>query len=90
MNRRGFLKRAVGALGAISLGSNILPKGVKAANPSPTIDISEIEGGEGGYIVPIKYEAVIRRELSEALAISIDKAAVEGSGSIVPRGLLNL
>jgi hypothetical protein len=30
----------------------------------------------------------MRGELSEALAISIDKAAVEGSGSVVPRGLL--
>ena len=90
MNRRGFLKKAMGSAGAIALGSSILPKDVVVANPSPTIDISEIKGVEGGYIVPIEYEAVIRRDLAEAFAIQIDKAAIEGSVSVKPRGLLKL
>lgn len=77
MNRRGFLKGAIKAAGLAAIGSSILPSVVRADSPSPTIDISEIDGLEGGYIVPYDMEALIRRDFAEAIARDIDRNAIK-------------
>lgn len=76
MNRRGFLKRAAGAVGALALGSSIIPKEVKAKEITH-VDVSPLNGEEGGYIVP--------SDIAEALSLEMDKAALRGDRYIQPR-----
>lgn len=92
LNRRGFLKRAAGMVGAVALGVSILPTEAKAKEIGK-VDISAINNGEGGYIVPSQYtselEDLIRRDYAEQIALSIDRAAIRGVSPFNPVILKN-
>ena len=82
MNRRGFLRKAIGAVGAIAVGATILPQEVKAVSHKlpPTATLNE--GLEGGYIIPELYasdmESLIRRDYAEHIASVIDREVIRG------------
>ncbi len=93
MNRRRFLQKAIGAAGALAIGTSILPQAVKAGSPKLPPKVDKVEGLEGGYFVPSEYvndlEVLIRRDYAEQVSLMIDREALRGTSPLEPVGLLN-